>query len=471
MSELLSKVYAACNPFLPANSDYYCDCRESRGGDAFVGTVINNLRRVGDSDAKGFRSKDYLRFLFSGHTGCGKSSELKHLAEKLEKEDAACYFPVYINTFDYLDVYDVSIEEILLSVVTELAETFREKLGIELENTYFQKRFEELREFFLTDVEIKEGEIGIFGSKMKVQRLQSNPDARKKVRESLQPRMSTILEEMNLLFAQARLKLRQKTVGETSVKYADFVIILDNLEKIEKYRNSREGLESFERLFIDNHSQLTGFDSHVIYTVPLELVRSGSATKLEQFYGELKVLPMVKIFDRKTRQPYADGIEAMKKIMQKRLGEVLLGEIFDEGVLEFLIKYSGGSIRDFLRFVRRASVSARDKISMDDARNSLKSSIQIHSTAIYYDSEGKPFDHWEKLAMLDLAPDQKIPDEDRHYQILLGSLNILEYLNGGSENIFEDNAPWYAVNPIDRELSQFKLAKAELEKAASRIEL
>ncbi|HQR31973.1 MAG TPA: hypothetical protein PLK30_04480, partial [Blastocatellia bacterium] len=48
------------------------------------------------------------------------------------------------------------------------------------------------------------------------------------------------------------------------------------------------------------------------------------------------------------------------------------------------------------------------------------------------------------------------------YLKMLENLSIFEYLNGGSENEFEEATPWYAVNPIVRELRTFKEAVARL---------
>jgi hypothetical protein len=43
---------------------------------------------------------------------------------------------------------------------------------------------------------------------------------------------------------------------------------------------------------------------------------------------------------------------------------------------------------------------------------------------------------------------------------MLEQVSVMEYLNGGDDDVFASAEPWYAVNPIVRELSQFKLALA-----------
>ena len=91
-------------------------------------------------------------------------------------------------------------------------------------------------------------------------------------------------------------------------------------------------------------------------------------------------------------------------------------------------------------------------IKLIHAKNALKSNIQIYSTGI-------PESHWEKLARVDLSPNQTFPNDDEDYLDMLANTSLLEYINGGSDDIWEEFAPWYAVNPIVRELKQFKSAK------------
>ena len=464
MANTLDKIYQACNPWKSATSEFYVDCREARGGDAFVHTFIENLKRCGTGNLETNSKADYLYFLFSGHSGCGKSSDLVYLTKKLKTQcfDEIQYFPIYLDVSEYLDDFDVSTIDILLAIVTELAATLKEELNIELQDTYFQSRFSELKEFFLSDIEISEGDLGIWGNKVKVKRLQTNQEGRQKVREALKLKTSSLLTEINLLFQKARGEIRKKTCGETSRKYSDIVIILDNLEKIQRFESADEGLQSHERLFIDNYAQLTALETHIIYTVPLRLVRSPLGKRLSNYYNEPFVLPMVKTFDRKTRKPFQIGVKALEDILQKRFGTIPLAKAFEKEALDFLIKYSGGSIRDLIRFVRNAIAQIVElPIQLIHAKNALKSNIQVYSTSI-------PESHWEKLARVDLSPDQKFPNDDEDYRDMLANTSLLEYINGGSDDIWEEVAPWYAVNPIVRELKQFKSAKERIKSEISK---
>jgi len=465
MSDPLDIIYNACDPFLPALPEYYCDCKEARGGDAFAKNVFQHLRRSNPEQTKNGESGQYRHCLFSGHIGSGKSSELKHLEKKLKEHNSNTkYYPVYIDVFDYLDVYDVSITDILLAIVSELADTLREQYGVELKDTYFKRRFDELKNYFLSDVEINEGDLTLGFAKLKVQRLKQDPTARQEIRKALTPRIPTILEEINLLFEQARVEIRKKS-GETSLKNSDIIVLLDNLEKIQKVDNADPGFESSKRLFIDYYPQLTGLRAHIVFTTPLDLVRSPIAPKLREYYSEPFVLPMVKTFYRTDREKqFEAGVDSLETILKKRLGDIPLEDAFEANALDFLIKYCGGSVRYLMFFVREAAAYADElPITISEAKSAIKQTIQTFSTSI-------PEAHWDLLAELDLSPDQRFPNDSEQYRAMLENLTVLEYINGDDTmDEFNSITPWYAVNPIVRELREFKTARERIKQSETRI--
>ncbi len=458
MEDDLKHIYNACDPYVPAPAEYYYDCAEARGSSALSQEFQNHLRLA----------KDYLYFLFTGHIGCGKSSELKQLERSLTAASPpySCYFPILLDVSDYLDDYDASPTDILLAIVTEVADTLREKLGVELKDNYFSKRLNEIKDFFLSDVEINEGELSLGFAKAKVQRLKKDPAARQKVRSVLEPKMSTMLEEINTVFDEARLAVKKAKVGKQPC--VDIVLILDNLEKIRKLGGMEEGLASQRELFLEGYTKLTGMKAHFIYTVPLRLVRSTDGPQLEQRYGPLFVLPMIKTIERSTRQPYQAGVDSIRALLQKRLGHLKPEQVFNSDALEFLLMYSGGHVRNLMTFVQNAcTYVSKLPITLTAAQKAIQQTVRTYSTAI-------PEHHWEKLARLDSSDNQHIPNGDNDYLVMLENLSVLEYINGGSDDPFALAEPWYAVNPIVRELQKFKAAaqmlRDEVQKLPAQVE-
>jgi hypothetical protein len=449
VDDILKQIYNACDPDKPATDEYYLDCSSARGSSALTQKFQSHLELT--------KLGDYLRFLFSGHLGCGKSSELEQLRHALihPTSSHSRYFPVLLNADDYLDRYDVAPADILLAIVSELADALRIEVGLELKDNYFTKRLGEVKQFFLSDVELNEGTLPLGNAKLKLQRLKRDPTARQKVRESLQSQMSTMLEEINTVFDEARIALRQITPKVNEQPYTDIVLILDNLEKIQRITGQKEGLESQRELFIERAPQLTGLQTHVIYTVPLRLVRS-DGPQLQQPYGIAPfVLPMVKVIERGTQRPFQSGMDCLSALLKKRLSGLALDEAFTPEAMDFLLKYSGGHVRNLMMFIREACTYGEVPIPLKAAHQAIAPTVRLYSTAI-------PDSHWEKLARLDNVPRQRIPNSDTDYLTMLENLSVLEYINGGSDTLFADVQPWYAVNPIVRELQEFKQALSAL---------
>jgi hypothetical protein len=443
----LTNIYRACEPSEPATAEYYLDCAEARGGGHLTAQFCRHLQM-----AAGPRC-----FLFSGHIGSGKSSELSELRRVLLKNEIAGrrFFPVLVNCRDYLDEADVTPTDIILTAVTDLAATFRDELKIELKDNYFVDRFREIINFFGSEVEMKDFTISLWGMKPKLQLLRSNGWARERVRDALKSKITTIAEETNTVFAQARIALGKHKPDDGGKPFDDFVLILDGLEKIQALE--REKTLALQRdVFLEGAPTLTRMRAHVMYTVPLELVRAEGPKLMQRYDAKVFVLPMVKIAERVSRQPYRPGVACIRDLLQKRLGGMKLEEAFEPDALDFLITYSGGHIRNLLFFIREACAEAvAAPISLKSAHKGIRDMVRVYSSST-------PEAHWAKLAALDCSKNQKIPSDDDDCTEMLANLSVMEYLNGGDEDPFAEEEPWYAVNPIVRELQKFKEARSGL---------
>lgn len=436
MDDKLKKIFNACNPNLAAEENYYTDCREARGGDVLARKVRKRLS---------FLDNSYLRFLFTGHIGSGKSSELLHLVSILKKETN--FFPVYVDVKDYINFENVTFDEILLAIAVEIADVFQSELNIKLKNTYFEEKFAEVKDIFLTKRKFSKLELSLFGlAKTEIQEIKQNDEARRKLFDAISQDNKSLLEELNLFIKKANLELRKSESA-----YTNLVIIVDSLEKIQKFEQQPQGLQSQIELFIERYTKLTGIDTHIIYTVPLALYRSTLGPKLLQYYGDALVLPMVKIFQRGYfDKRYERGCEAFKEILKKRLEEIPIDEAFAKDALEFLIKYCGGNLRNLMLFIQEAIISTDDlPITYQTARRSIQPTVRSYASSIRET-------YWQKLAELEKSSDQQIDNGDEDFWAMLENLTVMEYVNGNDAETLDDI--WYAVNPVVREIGKFKTA-------------
>ena len=107
----LRKFYQATNPSQvlqadsPEDDKYYIDFSEVRGG-----RIIEELR----DNITFFNPDSPTCELFTGHIGCGKSTELLRLKAALEKAE---FHVVYFESSQDLEMGNVDIGDIMLSLI------------------------------------------------------------------------------------------------------------------------------------------------------------------------------------------------------------------------------------------------------------------------------------------------------------------------------------------------------------------
>ena len=115
---------------------------------------------------------------------------------------------------------------------------------------------------------------------------------------------------------------------------------------------------------------LSGMVFPVIYTFPIALSYDTRFSAMEAYFVT-KTLPMIKI-ETMESQPFQKGIDVINEIVKKRARL----ELFEDGVLERLIRYTGGSLRDLFQSInlsaKRANRRDGSTISMEDAARALE---------------------------------------------------------------------------------------------------
>ena len=103
----------------------YVDLTSARGSDDLATLIARHIRR---SDRP--PSPAFVKLLFTGHRGCGKTTELFRLKAKLEEQG---YFVVYFDVEEELDVADVSYLDVLVTLVQETEHQLRESEVVTVE--------------------------------------------------------------------------------------------------------------------------------------------------------------------------------------------------------------------------------------------------------------------------------------------------------------------------------------------------
>lgn len=448
-TERIRKYYNTCEPNTPAPKKYYIDFSQSRGSGDLRAQVIGRIEKA----------NEYVHLLFTGHVGCGKSSELNALQSELEAVPKNAgrkhFFVCPFSTLEYTNAYDLSIPELILAFVAEFGAVLRDRAGIQLEDSYFVGKYREIWEYLTREVDVSEADISLGTVKTKLTLLPAAEDSRKKIREKLKPQTSSLISEINNLFSKARALLQGKG-------YDDFLLVIDDLEKIQKIEGFDEGGASHRELFIDRAPFFTEMKAHTLITIPLTLART-YATELSVIYkADPVVLPMVKLFERDHQTRFEKGWSDMRRMAQARFTPEDLDKVIEQDAMEYLIQYSGGHTRQLMMFLQNALLTATTlPLSLPQAKLAIRSTIESYSTSV------RP-DWWDRLVAIHKHQSMDVDFAKSDFQEMLRRIVVLEYVNGGDESDeFAVAGPWYAVHPIVRQLPPFKAALQRAANSAS----
>jgi hypothetical protein len=431
----LPRFYRACNPSKPLgvgeiqDQKYYIDFSSVRGS-----KIIESLKRT----IAFISPNEPTCQLFTGHIGCGKSTELLKLKTELEQEG---FHVVYFESSQDLDMADVDVTDILLSVAGQVSESL-EAIKIKLKPSYFVNLFTEIIDFLQTPIDIStEAELSIGIGKITAKTRES-PALRRRLREYLEPRTSGILESINKeLLERATIELKRR--GK-----AGLVVIVDNLDRV-NFRTLPSGRTQAEYLFIDRGEQLGKLNCHIVYTIPLALIFSNDLETLRNRLGSgltPKVLPMVPV-RRRDGEEFQEGMDLLRRMvlvrafpdepLEKQLK--LITAVFDTpDTLNRLCRVSGGHLRNLLGLLFDCLRQEDPPITLEclervirERRDTLTSSIDD--------------DEWDKLFQV---VHQQSVRGNIEYQTLLQSMWVFEYR--------DRDGCWYGLNPALEEAQKFQ---------------
>ncbi|MEH2389179.1 MAG: P-loop NTPase fold protein [Nostoc sp.] len=383
---------------------------------------------------------DFSTILFTGHRGCGKSTELKRIQNQWEKQ----YHVIYLEVNEETDINDARYTDLYLIVIKQVEFELR-KLGLKfdsqlLENfeSWFKDITKETEETVERSVSI-EGEATLkpeapFIAKLMVKllaQIKGSDKQKTTIRQTLEKDLSRLKADINLLLGDAFVKLRKKFP-----QYKGLLIIFDNMDRVPP--------TIAEHLFFDYAAQLQELDCTIIYTVPISVLCSPK-NPLNQFDGNPHIVPMVNIYEFERDRCHLNynqtGLEAVASVIEKRVDINAVFESRQE--LLDLAKASGGHVRQLMQMMRTACQTAstrkHPKIIAEDIIYAVKERQFSFERFI-------PEEHYAFLAQVCIT---KNVSKDDIGQLMLFNTSVLEY-NGEKR--------WNYPNPVVKQNEFFQKA-------------
>ncbi|MDZ7267006.1 MAG: ATP-binding protein [candidate division KSB1 bacterium] len=433
----ITETYNAVNPEQPLlpGDPRYVDCAPVRGDEHIVNMIAQRIIR-----AEAAKPVQHLKQLLAGHRGCGKSTELLLLKDRLEREG---FFVVYFDAALEIDMNDVDYADILLAMMRQLDLQVRESpLGLQLDagrlddlamrlaKVTLEKEDRNLVENTLETEFRVEPQIPFFAKMMAAVRgfLTSGSTYKKQLRVEIQQRTAQFLEDLNDLIDKLQQQLRER--GKEGL-----VIIIDSLDRIIPHPLDDKGWRTtHSAIYLEHADHLKAPHCHAIYTVPISIYFNENLSKA---YPDLPLmLPMIKIREE-NGTICAAGLEAMRRVVVQR---VQIKSVFkNKKSVDKLCLASGGHVRDLMILLRYACDYSAEQITPLAVDKAIRALVRE------YDRLVKDAD---LPRLVRIHREKRLPS-DAEYALLPYHLIVLEYQNGER---------WADVHPAVQETRKFQEA-------------
>ena len=388
IAEDLDLAWSNFEPFypLPANSPFHVERK---------GKPLNILKR-----ALLRQHRQSPKYFFSGHRGCGKSTELNRLAADGDINEK--FFIVKYSVKEVCDVNNLNYVDVLFSIGAQLylqyidsGNKLKPELIEQLEG--WKHSIEKISEEETSIAATVEGGLRTFFLSV-LAKIRAEDTTRKTIREIIEPRLSDLIDKINLIIANIESNEKKKVL-----------VLIDDLDK--------PRLEQAKEIFYNSQTAITQPICYIVYTVPISIFFTKELTAIREskFF-----LPNVKLHFKNDRNSKdEEGYGLMRQFIFNRMK----AELIQPDALDLAITMGAGVFRETARIMQIAADSAieneRDQIIEEDvkrAEREIRSDFRrILKTEDY-------------TTLKEICKDNDIHGIEKIGR-LLHNLSVLEYMN------------------------------------------
>ena len=356
------------------------------------------------------------KFYFSGHRGCGKSTELLHILSHADIQKK--FWPIIFSIRDETDIVDLDYRDVLLAIGSRMYRTYTKNGGeipeqlLKQLNSWKGKVEQEIRTV-LAGASVYEygASLDAFfinaGMKMKL-----DPKTRVELRQVFEKDITGLIEVINAI--TAAIVKREKRIP---------LLLIDDMDKPD--------IDKATAIFHDRREIMMQPDCVIVYTVSSALFYS---KEFDAIRDRAIFLPNINLHPfREPERHLLDGYNTMQRFANVRMNPSLI----DVQALEDAITYSGGVFREMARIVRSSIGYARRRKAV---RVELPD-VDLAATEIR--NEYRRILDRNDLAYLRKVFENNRLEYNERLRPLLQLLAILEY---------RDTENWCDVHPVLRKL-------------------
>lgn len=354
------------------------------------------------------------KLLFMGHIGSGKSTELAKLRTRLSDE----FLVVHFSAGQRLNISDLEPVDVVLGCALALLEQAID-LGLLQTDPLLTELTQWLGNEVVTESVVKaSSEPSVTASlKLLIVTLSAKWNAESTTRQTLRPRLQSVLTDLTSRVNRVIKQLRDN--GRPPI------ILVEDLDKT--------NLGQAKRVFFEEGQVLRLLDCHVVYTFPIALRYSNDYSQIKNNFEYDFKLPNMKLQDRLTGAQDEPGWATLRQLVTKRASP----ELFTGGAVDRAIELSGGLVKDLVRLLQGAVLSAM-------VNGSGQISVEmVEGVAAEIRSDFRALLQAEHYELLRRAGAEKEVINEPAVVEVLHNLSLLEYRNAQD---------WCDVHPIVKPL-------------------
>lgn len=364
------------NDPLDQDDPRYVPSFEARGENA-ARTLYRALGVDDRGEAMVLRTR-HPRFygVLCGHRGCGKSTELRRIADHLHHPNV--FFVIFLDALDMLDY--ITYAEVLLALARQLFECL-EREAIPVDDIILQN----LKDWFAPD--------------------KNNSASKEDRRRLMENRFSQFAQSFNRCIAAAEDAVIRADKGRK------ILFIIDGTDRLSRADS--------QRFFLDEIDLLKQIQSLFIYCADIALLYEGNPVQMA-FYPAL--LPLIQLKRKESNAPLPKGYDTMRQMVYHRAAPRLFES---PELVEKLVGYSGGNPRELLKLMHYSFLRANRDV-LDD----LSVEAAIADLARDYK---RILDSEDYLLLCRLEAGENAGEDRDRIHWLIAQLAVLEYADGWRE--------------------------------------